>query len=158
MRWLPLPKYMIHKQILGQRKLMCQRQGIIFLPTQSTVAVYDPATDTWEKKAEMPTRRCGLSTIVLNGKIYAIGGFDNDAIKLLPTVEVYNPKFNRCEKKADMPTARCCFAASVVNGKIYAIGGIANIEAEPLVYRIPSRRRHLDTKSRYAHSKSRVRQ
>ena len=45
-------------------------QGVGF----STVEEYDPATDTWTKKADMPTGRFALSTSVVNGKIYAIGG------------------------------------------------------------------------------------
>ena len=40
----------------------------------STVEAYDPATDTWTKKTDMPTARDVLSTIAVNGKIYAIGG------------------------------------------------------------------------------------
>ena len=40
----------------------------------STVEEYDPATDTWTKKADMPTARWRLSTRAVNGKIYAIGG------------------------------------------------------------------------------------
>jgi hypothetical protein len=44
---------------------------------------------TWRKRAEMPTPRAGLSTCVVNGKIYAIGGA-NDR-QLLSTVEEYDP-------------------------------------------------------------------
>ena len=31
------------------------------------------ASDTWTQKADMPTRRLGLATSVVNGKIYANG-------------------------------------------------------------------------------------
>ena len=41
----------------------------------STVEAYDPATDTWTKKADMPTPRDSLSTSAVNGFIYAIGGW-----------------------------------------------------------------------------------
>jgi N-acetylneuraminic acid mutarotase len=44
--------------------------GTIF----STVEVYDPATKTWTRKANMPTARTGLSAGVVEGKTYAIGG------------------------------------------------------------------------------------
>jgi hypothetical protein len=40
----------------------------------STVEEYDPVTDSWMSMAEMPTARQSLSTNVVNGKIYAIGG------------------------------------------------------------------------------------
>ena len=42
----------------------------------ATVEEYNPATDTWTKKVDMPTPRYILSTSVVNGKIYAIGGAD----------------------------------------------------------------------------------
>ncbi|UCG59601.1 MAG: hypothetical protein JSU70_08800 [Phycisphaerales bacterium] len=39
-----------------------------------TVDEYDPATDAWTIRAEMPTARQSLSTSAVSGKIYAIGG------------------------------------------------------------------------------------
>jgi len=45
--------------------------------------------NAWTKKADMPTPRDDLSTSVVNGKIYAIGG---DKISVFfSTVEEYNP-------------------------------------------------------------------
>jgi len=40
----------------------------------STVRAYDPATNTWTKKADLPTARGGHSSVAVNGKIYVIGG------------------------------------------------------------------------------------
>ena len=77
---------------------------------------------TWEKRADMPTARDAFSTSVVNGKIYAIGGWTPGDIAIA-TVEEYNPATDTWTKKADMPTARGNFSTSVVNGKIYAIGG-----------------------------------
>jgi N-acetylneuraminic acid mutarotase len=39
--------------------------------------VYDPATNTWEKKTPMPTPRVMASASVVNGKIYVFGGYPN---------------------------------------------------------------------------------
>jgi len=33
-------------------------------------------TDAWNKRANMPTARMGLTTCVVDGKIYAIGGYE----------------------------------------------------------------------------------
>jgi RNA polymerase sigma factor (sigma-70 family) len=90
-----------------------------------TVEEYNPATDTWTKKADMPTLRGGLSTSVVNEKIYAIGGALKPVI-LTPSVEEYDPKTDTWTKKANIPTARAWLSTSVVNGKIYAIGGSLN--------------------------------
>lgn len=94
--------------------------GGVAVPT-AAVEEYDPATDTWIKKTDMPTPRWGLSTSTVDGKIYAIGGkkFGN----ILSTVEEYDPVTDKWTKKADIPTARMWLSTSVVNGKIYAIGG-----------------------------------
>lgn len=74
------------------------------------------------KKADMPTPRCCLSTSVVNGKIYAIGGSYPWGVPI-PIVEEYDPVSDTWTKKADMPTARMNLSTCVVNGKIYAIGG-----------------------------------
>jgi N-acetylneuraminic acid mutarotase len=92
--------------------------------TTSTVEEYDPATDTWATKTDMPTARSGLSTSVVNGKIYAIGGcLVKPGDGAISTVEEYDPVTDTWTTKADMPTARWGFSTGVVDGKIYAIGG-----------------------------------
>jgi len=58
----------------------------------STVEEYDPVTDSWMSIAEMPTARQSLSTNVVDGNIYAIGG-STTAFPWLgnATVEEYEP-------------------------------------------------------------------
>ena len=92
-----------------------------------TVEMYDPTTDTWTQKADMPTPR-STRTCVVNGKIYAIGGtaFNNVRQKKpwrLDTVEVYDPTTDTWAKAKKMNHARSGAAFSVVDGKIYALGG-----------------------------------
>ena len=71
----------------------------------------------------MSTPREGLSTGVVNGKIYAVGGVGR-GLSRISTVEEYNPVTDIWTKKANpIPTRRQYLSASVVNGKIYAIGG-----------------------------------
>ena len=47
------------------------------------------AEGEWTKKADMPTARDSLSTSVVDGKIYAIGGWTGNVH--LATVEEYTP-------------------------------------------------------------------
>ena len=101
--------------------------------TLSKVEMYDPETDTWEPRADMPTARSAAATSVVDGKIYAIGGEQVEKVKAykgwinkvkdLPTVEMYDPLTDTWTQKADMPTARAYLSTSVMDGKIYAIGG-----------------------------------
>jgi len=44
------------------------------------VEAYDPDTDTWETQPSMLTARRSLATVVLNNKIYAIGGLTGSPI------------------------------------------------------------------------------
>jgi len=92
----------------------------------STVYAFNPQTDTWTKKADMPTARFGLQTYLVDGKIYAIGGTNstNDA---LATVEVYDPVSDTWAAKPDMPRRFMFFAGAVVSGKIYVIGGTSDM-------------------------------
>jgi len=86
---------------------------------------YNPMIDTWTEKTGIPKWISGLSTCVLNGKVYAIGGYKktNPEFEPFSIVAEYHPATDTW-RKADMPTARAYLSASVVNGKIYAIGGL----------------------------------
>ncbi|MHC4175396.1 MAG: Kelch repeat-containing protein [Planctomycetota bacterium] len=96
-----------------------------------TVEAYDPSTDTWTPKADMPTGRSLFSTCVVGGIIYAIGGMPA-AFDYLAPVEAYDPRTDTWTKKAPMPTARYLLDTSVVGGKIYAIGGYRHSMQGPL--------------------------
>ncbi len=88
------------------------------------VEEYDPATDTWTEKADMPTGRLFLASSVVDGKIYAIGGYVSHGLNpKLAAVEEYDPATDTWTKKADMPGPRGGLGTSVVNGRIYAVGG-----------------------------------
>jgi len=90
----------------------------------SALEVYDPATDTWTRRADMMTPRAGAAAVTVDGKIYVIGGvFGNLHNAPLSIVEVYDPITDTWTRKANMPTARMFLSASVVGGRIYAIGG-----------------------------------
>jgi RNA polymerase sigma factor (sigma-70 family) len=89
--------------------------------TLSIIEEYDPKTDRWTRKTDMPTGRTDLSACAVNGKIYVIGG--RALTGYVSTLEVYDPKTDIWTKKADMPTARGDSGIAVVKGKIYVIGG-----------------------------------
>jgi hypothetical protein len=78
--------------------------------------------DSWTTKTAMPTARSGLGVAVVNGKIYAIGGLNDDGY--LATCEEYDPAANSWVAKKSMPTPRSNFAVAVVENKIYVIGGL----------------------------------
>jgi N-acetylneuraminic acid mutarotase len=90
-----------------------------------TAEVYDPAAESFRRIPSMPTPREELASGVLNGKLYAVGGYrDGD----FAGTEVYTPG-DVWAVKWSMPTPREAFAAAAVNGKFYAFGGLQNSSA-----------------------------
>jgi hypothetical protein len=88
----------------------------------ATTEVYDPLTDSWSTAAPIPTLRYYLDVAVVNGQIYAVGGYD--LIETKNTVEVYDPATNSWAVGPAMPTARSSMKVAVLNNQIFAIGGI----------------------------------
>ena len=80
----------------------------------ATVEEYDPTTETWTPKADMPTKRSALATSVVGPQIYAIGGTAVVQGPGLSTVERYDPASNTWSNETDMPTARVFLGAGVV--------------------------------------------
>lgn len=79
------------------------------------------AHDCWLRRSSMPTPRANPGIGVVNGILYAIGGFDGPF--LYDAVEAYDPQTARWTTRAPMPTARSEFGLGVVNGILYAVGG-----------------------------------
>jgi N-acetylneuraminic acid mutarotase len=123
---MPFPRYGLTTSVVNAQVYVIggsETGGFVMPKPVSAVDVYDPATDTWtENVTQMPTPRWSLSSNVIDGKIYVIGGFDDNQ-KGTNIVDVYDPLTNTWIQKANMPTARGMFSTRTVNGKIYAIGG-----------------------------------
>jgi len=89
------------------------------------VSPANAAEDSWVTLEPMPTARSGLGVAVVDGKIYAIGGY-LDQINFsghLSTNEMYDPANDTWATKEPMPTARNRFGIAVCQNKIYVIGG-----------------------------------
>src|SRR6266576_1225796 len=80
------------------------------------------APGSWTTKASMLTPRSSLSSGVVNGILYAVGGIAASTA-IVATNEAYDPATDTWTTKAPMPTARAGLAVGVVNGIVYAIGG-----------------------------------
>lgn len=86
---------------------------------------YDPTTDTWTRKTDMPTPRFSPATGALKGKIYAIGGSIGYEVQSM--VEIYDPASDKWSYGASLPEPRAA-ATCVVGGKIYFIGGALTVK------------------------------
>lgn len=81
------------------------------------------AQSAWIAKAPLPTARFGLTTSMVNGKIYAMGGSDAPYVPYFNTVEIYDPATDTWTSGTPMPNERMGHTAAVVNDKIYVMGG-----------------------------------
>lgn len=90
-----------------------------------SVEVYDPATETWEKRADMPTSRILASSGLVDGKVYVIGGYvpKGDPVS---AVDVYDPATDTWTQVADLPTLRSAMVSCVLHHSIYAISGFVS--------------------------------
>ena len=80
----------------------------------------------WTTKTPMPTARATLIAGVINGQLYAMGGFGPSFVYGSPTptaYEAYDPASDTWTPKASAPTVRALAGAGVINDKLYVVGG-----------------------------------
>jgi N-acetylneuraminic acid mutarotase len=101
--------------------------------TNSTVfsihEAYDPITNNWITKANLPNTLWSGASVTLNNKIHFLGG-TNSLGQYLPnfsTHYVYDENNNSWSTALPLLNNRSNHAAVVVNNKIYVIGGNDNI-------------------------------
>lgn len=68
------------------------------------VEVFDPVANRWEKCQPMTAARSRVGVAVVNGLLYAIGGYDGQL--RLSTVEVYNPETDTWTRVGSMNSKR----------------------------------------------------
>lgn len=95
---------------------------------KALVYEYDPASNKWTKKKNMPLASHHVALAELNGKIYVMGGFTKPVTGPTAWVPIdnaweYDPANDSWKALAPLPTRRGSPNAAAVGGKIYVIGG-----------------------------------
>ena len=93
--------------------------------------------------------RNGHSSVVLDGKIYAMGG--NGGGGVLDTVEVYDPQADSWQRVAWMPRGLSHVAAAAMGGKIYVTGGETDQGTGELGLRARPAGRRVDAAVKHGH-------
>lgn len=106
---------------MGERKTLLILLSILISLLAVVPIVRASDEDSWIELKPMHTARIGLGVAVVDGKIYAIGGYNG---RILGTNEMYDPENDTWTAKASMPTPRTSFGIAVYQNKIYTIGGI----------------------------------
>ncbi|TNN42452.1 Kelch-like protein 18 [Liparis tanakae] len=70
----------------------------------NVVEMFDPIGNFWERCQPMRTARSRVGVAVINGLLYAIGGYDGQS--RLSTVEVYNPETDSWTRVSSMNSQR----------------------------------------------------
>ncbi|PAA93131.1 hypothetical protein BOX15_Mlig022395g1, partial [Macrostomum lignano] len=93
----------------------------------STVECYDPGQKQWRVAENMTTHRSRVGVAVLNGRLYAIGGYDGK--DRLNTVELFDPGAGQWRRVAPMNCKRSALGAAALIGKLYVCGGYDGVSS-----------------------------
>lgn len=97
-----------------------------------------PSLPCWTRLTDLPEARSHQQGVVLNGRIYIMGGFGISA------VQEYDPSTDTWTKKADIPIFRQALSACAINGKIYTTGGVSGGMVETYHKTVEEYDPHLD--------------
>ena len=90
------------------------------------VEVYDPATNRWSAKPDLPVGLHHAGAAVLDGALYVAGGFTvSDDTIWSPSDRVFrfDPASDTWTERAPLPTARGGLAVATLQGKLLAVSG-----------------------------------
>lgn len=92
----------------------------------NSVICFDPDSNNWQTRRQMPTLRSGTVAATIGDKIYVMGGGfrqDDGMFRFLTKVEIYHPDSDSWEMGPDLLMPHDYPAVAIVNNAIYVIGG-----------------------------------
>jgi N-acetylneuraminic acid mutarotase len=95
---------------------------------RSSLYAYDPVTDSWSRKADMPLPSMAGVTGAINGKLYVLNASFNSFYR-------YDPSTDTWSVVAKCPGTHFRGAAAVINGKFYVAGGVRFTAYGPIAIR-----------------------
>ncbi len=103
-----------------------------------TLQAYDPATDTWTQRADLPEDRSHAEpgTFVLDGRIVIAGG-KSDGTPNLATIRVYDPETDTWSAFGELPTALRAPVVQAVGETIVATTGSKGTNSQDATYTAP---------------------
>lgn len=95
--------------------------GVAYRRHTTSVDCWNPDINKWTSVAPLGITRSALGVSVMDGCIYATGGYDGNTYQR--SVERYCPKSNQWEPLSSMSLNRSCFSTITLDGYLYAVGG-----------------------------------
>jgi N-acetylneuraminic acid mutarotase len=87
----------------------------------ASVEAYDPSEDTWRVLPDLPVPRHHLMAAVVDGRLFAIGGFSESGFDAVSTV--WELVGDAWEVRAALPVPLGAAAAVTLDGVVYVVGG-----------------------------------
>ena len=84
------------------------------------VYAYNATKNTWTRRADLLSKRCGPATAAVGGKLYSVGGQNTNRTQT-KTLYVYTPGSNTWSRKADMPFAHFGARAMAIGSDLYVV-------------------------------------
>jgi N-acetylneuraminic acid mutarotase len=120
---LPLPMHHTMAAVADRRLYLFGGEGgnpvgtsTVFL---NLVHELNVESGVWEPRADMPSRRSGGGTAVIDGKIYVAGGRPPRGADFA----MYDPEADTWTELPQIPTARNHLGVAAIGGKVYVAGG-----------------------------------
>lgn len=85
--------------------------------------VYIASEDRWREMAPLPRGGNHVGVVATSGRLYAIGGHEDQNRKPYPDCFVYDIAADRWTRIAPLPRARGAAAIVAIGGRIHSIGG-----------------------------------
>ncbi|OXA37050.1 Ring canal kelch [Folsomia candida] len=89
----------------------------------NTAELFDPVRGDWQTISSLSTRRSSVGVGVLNGMVYAVGGYDGASRQCLSSVERYDAELDSWTTVAEMSARRSGAGVGVLENVLYAVGG-----------------------------------
>lgn len=112
---------LIHANATCLRPLLVLQVMLVFLLSGSLQEA-SGQTRNWQFRTPMPTARTGVSAVILDDRVYVMGGQDANG-NALNVVETYDPLTNTWESGPSLRSGRYNAAAVIFEGNIVLMGG-----------------------------------
>ena len=98
---------------------------IVLLMFFVSLSISSGKTIGLEQKSPLATPRMAITSVVIDGGFYVIGGITKDG-KFSSVIEKYDPATDKWSTETSMPTSRAMAAAVAIRKKIFVLGGRNN--------------------------------
>ena len=118
----PMPTARYALAVVAQENLIYAIGGMGADGVSGEVEVFDPTSNSWDRRARKPAPVYEIGAVALGDKLYVPGG-RLDEKTLTDRLEIYDPKNNTWEQGAPLPVPLSAYALAAFDGRMVVFGG-----------------------------------